>query len=36
MVECVCLKHGVRYMAHATAGKALQSHYRWLRKLGRD
>lgn len=35
IVERVCAKHGVRYLAHATAGKALRSHYRWLRKLGR-
>jgi linoleoyl-CoA desaturase len=35
IVERVCLKHGVRYMAHASAGKALRSHYRWLRLLGR-
>jgi fatty acid desaturase len=35
IVERVCLKHGVRYVAHATAGKALRSHYRWLRLLGR-
>ena len=36
IVERVCLKHGVRYLAHATAGKALRSHYRWLRCLGRS
>jgi linoleoyl-CoA desaturase len=35
IVENLCLKHGVRYAAHATAGQALRSHYRWLRKLGR-
>jgi linoleoyl-CoA desaturase len=35
IVERVCVKHGVRYMAHPTAGKALRSHFRWLRKLGR-
>ena len=35
IVERVCEKHGVRYVAHATAGRALRSHYRWLRELGR-
>jgi linoleoyl-CoA desaturase len=35
IVERVCLAHGVRYVAHATATAALGSHYRWLRELGR-
>jgi linoleoyl-CoA desaturase len=34
IVEEVCAKHGVRYVAHPTFGAALASHFRWLRYLG--
>jgi linoleoyl-CoA desaturase len=35
IVEAVCQRHGVRYVAHGTAWSALRSHYLWLRQLGR-
>jgi linoleoyl-CoA desaturase len=35
IVKRVCDRHGVRHTTHATAWRALRSHYRWLRLLGR-
>ena len=35
IVEEVCQKHGVRYRVHSTMPKAIASHYRWLRDLGK-
>jgi linoleoyl-CoA desaturase len=35
VVEAVCAKYGVRYVAHDGMGDALFSHWRWLRRLGR-
>jgi len=35
MVREVCARHGVEYKEHPSAWKALVSHFRWLRHLGR-
>jgi linoleoyl-CoA desaturase len=36
VVERTCREFGVRYNDNATFLSALRSHYRWLRKLGRE
>ncbi len=34
VVEDTCREYGVRYTQHATFGRGLASHYRWLRTMG--
>ena len=36
LLEQTCEEFGVRYSAHRTVFDAVSSHYRWLRKLGRE
>jgi linoleoyl-CoA desaturase len=35
IVKAACADFGVRYAAHEGVGRALQSHWRWLRRMGR-
>jgi linoleoyl-CoA desaturase len=35
IVEATCAEFGVRYTAHAGFLRAVSSHWRWLRKMGR-
>ena len=36
LLEKTCKEFGVQYSAHRTVLDAVGSHYRWLRKLGRE
>ncbi len=36
LVEATCREHGVQYFAHRTLGSGIASHYRWLRRMGRE
>ncbi len=35
IIEATCQKHGIRHQSHRTMRRALRSHVRWLRHLGR-
>ena len=35
IVQEVCERHGVRYQVHRTLSGAMNSHIRWLRRMGR-
>jgi len=35
IVEQVCREYGVRYRSHVSVRAALQSHWRWLKEMGR-
>ena len=35
IVEATCRAHGIRHTSHRTMRRALRSHVRWLRHLGR-
>lgn len=35
IVESTCDEFGVQYASHESVGKALASHYRWLKAMGR-
>jgi linoleoyl-CoA desaturase len=36
IVEAVCREHGVSHLSHPTIGRALRSHVRWLKRMGRE
>jgi linoleoyl-CoA desaturase len=36
IVEATCRDHGIRHSSHRTMRRAVRSHVRWLRHLGRD
>lgn len=36
IVEQTCRDYGVRYYSHPTFWAGVQSHYRWLRRMGRE
>ena len=36
IVEATCRDHGIRHRSHRTMRRAIRSHVRWLRHLGRD
>jgi linoleoyl-CoA desaturase len=36
IVEDVCHRYGVRYSVHPTFAAGVASHYRWLRRMGRE
>ena len=36
IVEATCRSHGIRHSSHRTMRRALRSHVRWLRHLGRE
>jgi linoleoyl-CoA desaturase len=36
IVEAACRDHGIRHRSHRTMRRAVRSHVRWLRHLGRD
>jgi linoleoyl-CoA desaturase len=35
IVETTCSDHGISYVAHPTMRRALRSHVRWLKRMGR-
>jgi linoleoyl-CoA desaturase len=35
IVEATCQAHGIRHNSHRTMRRAIRSHVRWLRHLGR-
>jgi linoleoyl-CoA desaturase len=34
IVEEICARRGIRYVAHKRLAGAISSHWRWLRRLG--
>lgn len=35
LVEAICREHGIAHLSHPTMGRALRSHVRWLKRMGR-